>query len=168
MIELQKYTPDIKEETVTRIACFFDFHAHLTNKELQQNNVNYAEAEKTLDDWISSSNELYVIKSELKIVGFIHIGYRGGNVAWIEDIFVDEPYRNKGIATESIEMAEEIIKSNPNYDAICIDVVPRNEVALQLYYKLGYDSLSMITIRKELYENKRDKIENILGLEYKI
>ena len=35
--------------------------------------------------------------------------------------------------------AEEIIRANPQYTAVCLEVVPRNENALRLYHKLGYD-----------------------------
>lgn len=75
--------------------------------------------------------------------------------------------RGQGIATESIHMAEEIKKSHLGYTSICFDVVPRNTEALRLYHKLGYDNLSMITVRKELYENHRDKAEIFLGLDFR-
>lgn len=163
MIKLKRYSKELKEETVERIAVFFGFHSSLVNGE---ENLNLKMAEETLDEWLEPSHELYMIEHEEKTVGFLHIAYKGSNVAWIEDVFVDEIFRNKGIATEAIKSAEEIIKSKPEYTAICFDVVPRNEAALRLYYKLGYDNLSMITVRKELYENKRDKKEILLGFEF--
>ena len=79
---------------------------------------------------------------------------------------MDKNYRNKGIATRSIRVAEEIIKSHVGYTSICFDVVPRNNEALRLYHKLGYDNLSIITVRKELYENNRDKVEKLMGLDF--
>ena len=99
-------------------------------------------------------------------VGFLHIGYRGPIVAWIEDVYVDVEDRSIGIATESIHLAENIIKSKDGYISICFDVSPRNESALKLYHKLGYDNLSLLTVRKELYENKRDRQEDILGFRF--
>lgn len=101
------------------------------------------------------------------VVGFLHIGFRGGNVAYIEDIYVDENCRNKGIATEAIRVAEDIIKTHKGYTSVCFEMIPRNNEALRLYHKLGYDSLSIITVRKELYENNRDKIEKFMGLDFK-
>lgn len=53
------------------------------------------------------------------------------------------------------------------YTSICFDIVPRNNKALRLYHKLGYNNLSIITVRKELYENNRDKIEKLMGLDFK-
>lgn len=168
MVELIEYTGDFKQETVIRIAKFFGFHAGLITGNFELTENDFIDAEKTLDNWISSKHQLYMIKYEESVVGFLHICYRGDIVAWIEDIYVDESYRNRGIATEAIKIAEDIIKSNPNYEAVCFDVVPRNEEALRLYHKLGYDSLSLITVRKELYDNKRDKIENFLGYDFKV
>ncbi len=101
--------------------------------------------------------------TEENAVGFIHIGYRGSNVAWIEDIYVDISYRNQGIASKAIELAEEMVRKNPNYTAICLDVAPRNELALKLYHKLGFDAVSIITVRKEFNENKMDKQTDIFG-----
>ena len=163
MISLKRFSDEFKEETVKRIAVFFGFHSALVNG---KENLNYKMAEETLNEWLKPDHEMYIIDYKEKTAGFIHLAYKGSNVAWIEDIFVDENFRNKGIATAAIKIAEEIIKSNPGYTAICFDDVPRNEAALRLYYKLGYDNLSMITVRKELYENRRDKKESLLGFEF--
>ena len=73
----------------------------------------------------------------------------------------------QGIATEAIRLAEGIVRAKPGYTALCLDVVPRNESALRLYHKLGFDSLSLLTLRKELGENKRDRRENLLGLTFR-
>lgn len=166
MVELLIYDQKYKEQTVTRIADFFGFHVALINGKSELSVGNYMEAEKTLQDWILEGHELYMIRYNGNIVGFLHIGYRGGNVAWIEDIYVDDQYRNIGIATQSIHLAEEIIKSKSAYTAVCFDVSPRNEIALKLYHKLGYDNLSLITVRKEFYENKRDKKQIVSGLPF--
>lgn len=79
------------------------------------------------------------VQFESIVIGFLHIGYRGSNVAWIEDIYIGKEHRSKGIASSSIHQAEEIIRANPQYTAVCLEVVPRNENALRLYHKLGYD-----------------------------
>ena len=71
-------------------------------------------------------------------------------MAWIEDLYVAKPFRKQGIATEAIHLAETIVQSRSGYTAICFDVVPRNEAALRLYHRLGYDCLSLLTVRKEL------------------
>ncbi len=167
MIKLVPYAAEFKDDTIKRIADFYNYHSSLLNEKTELIESSYVEAEETLENWLEPSHELYLIKFEQFVVGFLHIGYRGGNAAWIEDIYVDKNYRNKGIATQSIHDAEEIIKSHAGYTSICFDVVPRNNEALRLYHKLGYDNLSIIIVRKELYENNRDKIEKLMGLNFK-
>jgi ribosomal protein S18 acetylase RimI-like enzyme len=166
MIELVMYESVYKKELILQIANLFEYHTSLIDDDSKLDKNNLEQAEKTLIDWIESDNELFIIKHKSELAGFVYISYRGDNVAWIEDIYVDEKKRNMGIATSAIKKAEEIIKSKPGYTAICFDVVPRNEKALRLYHKLGYDSLSIITVRKELYENKRDRKEDVLGMEF--
>ena len=167
VIKLIKYQSCFKSDTVGRIAQFFLYHINLKDKNALLTEANYILAEETLSEWTDIDNELYLINLDNNFVGFLHIGYRGENVAWIEDIFVDENMRRKGIATEAIKIAEYIFREKAGYTAICFDVAPRNNSALYLYHKLGYDSLSILTIRKELYGNKNDKIETIFGLEFK-
>lgn len=166
---LKQYTNEYRHETITRIAKFFGFHMSLLNEDGIVKDIDYKTAEENLKNWITEGSELYLIFNQNISVGFLRIGYRGNNVAWIEDIFIDEQYRNQGIATESIRQAEKIIAQNPQYTAICLDVAPKNKSALSLYYKLGYDELSIITVRKELNDDKSSTIyERILGYNFKL
>ncbi len=167
MVELVKYSDCFKAQTVKRIADFFGFHSSLLNDDNELNEVNYEMASETLCEWLLPPSELYMISLFEEVIGFLRLSYRGSNVAWIEDIYIDPKHRSKGYATQAIKVAEEKIKADPNYTAICFDVVPRNEAAMKLYHKLGYDSLSIITVRKELGENKRNRTIKISGLDFK-
>lgn len=167
MIQLIPYTEAFREETVRRVALFFGFHTALIQGEAALDEAALREADETLSHWLSPDHELYLIRQGEENVGFLHIGYRGSIAAWIEDIFVDEGRRGQGIATEAIRLAEEIVRAKPGYTALCLDVVPRNEGALRLYHKLGFDSLSLLTLRKELYENRRDREETLLGFTFR-
>lgn len=166
-VNLQIYNDDYKEDMVLCIANFFRFHIGLSS-ESAVNNIDTGIAEQNLNEWTTKDNQLYMIMCANIVVGFLRIGYRGGNVAWIEDVYVKEGFRNRGIATESIRQAEEIIKATPPYNAICFDVVPRNANALKLYHKLGYQTLSMITVRKDLIPKESSGTQKIKGLEFKI
>lgn len=53
------------------------------------------------------------------------------------------------------------------YEALSIDVVPRNDDAIRLYQRLGFDALSILTLRQELKESHRDKECEILGFRFK-
>ena len=167
MILLTPYTPAFQAETARRIALFFGFHASLIQGAASIDEAALQEAQETLVQWTSPGHELFLIRQDNDVVVFLHLGYRGPIVAWIEDIFVDESRRGQGIATETIRLAEGIVRAKPGYTALCLDVVPRNESALRLYHKLGFDSLSLLTLRKELGENKRDRRENLLGLTFR-
>ena len=166
-VNLQIYNDDYKEDMVLCIANFFGFHIGLSSESVIDN-IDTSIAEQDLNEWTTKDNQLYMIMYANNVVGFLRIGYRGGNVAWIEDVFVKEEFRNRGIATESIRQAEEIIKATPPYNAICFDVVPRNVDALKLYHKLGYQTLSLITVRKNLVSKESSGTQKINGLEFKI
>jgi ribosomal protein S18 acetylase RimI-like enzyme len=168
MVELINYSEEYKTETINRMADFFGYHSGLFTGKVELTDESYEEAGKTLQDWLSEDHELYLIGYNSIVVGFLHLWYKGPKVAWIEDIYVDKNYRSRGIASDAILSAENIVKGKPGYTAICLDVVPRNENALRLYHKLGFDSVSLLTLRKEFSADKRDRTENILGLEFKI
>ena len=163
-IGLREYAEADRENTVAQIADFFGFHAALVNGSAEN---DLSAAGETLDGWLQPEHELHVITLDGAQTGFVHIGYRGSSVAWIEDIYVAPQFRGRGIATRAIELSEQRIAQKPGYDAVCMDVVPRNEAALRLYHRLGYDSLSLLTLRKQLGENKRDRHTEILGLDFK-
>lgn len=55
-----------------------------------------------------------------------------------------------------------IIRGKPGYTAVCMDVAPRNSSALHLYRELGYDTLSIVTVRKEFEENPSDDMVDFL------
>ena len=112
-------------------------------------------------------DELFFILDDKETAGFVHINYRTGNTAWIEDIYVDELKRGKGIATRVIALSEDKIKAHRGYTSICLDASPDNKAALAFYHKLGYVTLGMITVRKELKKNDRKNEIEFLGLTYK-
>ena len=42
-------------------------------------------------------------------VGFVHLGSRGCEIDWLEDIFVLPEFQGKGIGTCAIKLIEEIV-----------------------------------------------------------
>ncbi len=89
-----------------RIAAFFAFHASLSGKPCAVSEQRLAAAKQTLFEWTGEDHELCVIIDGNVDAGFLHVGYRGGNVAWIEDIYVDAEKRGRGIASRAIAEAE--------------------------------------------------------------
>ena len=169
MIKLVPYNPSFESVTLSRISKFFGFHHSLvppTTEEMCHPITSDDDSRSTLDEWLIEPNALFIILNNDVSVGFIRINYRGSNVAWIEDVFVDTNHRRHGIASAAIAAVESIIMNTPGYTAVCLDVSPRNENALHLYHKLGYIDLSLITVRKEFADSKRDKPVRILGLDF--
>ena len=61
MSKLILYTPEFKDGTVKRIADFYNYHSCLLNEKVELSESSYAEAEETLENWLKSSHELYLI-----------------------------------------------------------------------------------------------------------
>lgn len=151
-------------------ADFFDFHGRLVGVQAspQERERLEKEVEETIVQWQEEPSVLYTILADGDFAGFLRLNYRGDQVAWIEDLYVCPELRGQGIARKAIGLAEKIVAEKPGYTAICIDVVSRNDRAIDLYYRLGYDSLSLLTMRKEFGENPRDRRTQVLGREFKI
>ncbi len=164
-ITLEKYNKKYEQIMAVYVGDFFGYHSKLSGFERIP---DIEQSMKNILQWTSDKHELYVILLEKEAVGFIHIWYKGDNVAWIEDLYVEEKHRRQGIGSFAIKEAEKIVSCDSKYTALCIDVVPQNKNALELYYELGYDSLSIITVRKELNENNRKNTVDFLGKKFKI
>lgn len=139
------------EKTMLRSISAF-FHVH-------HSKINEAQARKNLASWTKEEHELYDILGDGIPVGFVHLNWRGATVCWIEDIFVEDSLRRQGIASKAIGLVEEILQKR-GVEGICMDVVPDNILALRLYHRLGYDRLSIVTVRKDMHSfatERRDR-----------
>jgi ribosomal protein S18 acetylase RimI-like enzyme len=169
MVELTPYNEIYRNEALNRMVDFFGFHLSLSNEKPDDRNNSSKithETIMTLHEWLNPPSTLYIILSDSISVGFIRINYRGGNVAYIEDIYVDPDMRGRKIASKAIEETENIIKNTPGYTAVSLEVLPRNKAALYLYHKLGYNTLSILTLRKELYKEKPKGMLDIFDLDF--
>ncbi|OPJ56640.1 GNAT family N-acetyltransferase [Clostridium oryzae] len=160
------YNLSFKDTIAKMIANFFGFHASLIEGENELNEEDYIEAADTLTDWLKDYFKIISVNGEN--VGFVRMALRGGTVVWLEDIYVMPEYRKRGIATRAIKLSEAFAQEVLKAPALCIDVVPRNIEALKLYYKEGYDNISIITLRKEFGANKRNIKEKFLGFDFNI
>lgn len=166
MTTLVPYEALYEARSLERISHFFGFHSSLFSADVDAEKME-RENRETLASWREEPNRLFVILEDGEDAGFLRLRFRGDIVVWIEDIFVDEELRGRGIASRAIGEAERIVRDMPGYEAVCIDVVPRNADAMRLYHKLGYLDLSIITLRKELYAQKRDRPVKLLGLDFR-
>lgn len=127
-----------------------------------------AEARENLTDWTAPGHRLYFIQYEGESVGFLHLGSRGAACDWLEDLFVLPRFQRRGIGREAVTLAEEIVKAYSS--SLYIEAAARNDAAIRLYHRLGYQCLNTITIRRdftpELFETL--KTEQIHDLPFEI
>ncbi len=83
--------------------------------------------------------EGYIIECEGKVAGYAitsrtYSQEAGGDVLWLEELFIKEPYRNRGLGTEYFEL----ILKTPGIARFRLEVEPDNEKAVRLYKRLGF------------------------------
>ena len=169
MITLMPYQEEYRSNTLKRIGAFWGFHRDLVNKiEQQDSEEENSSLLQDLKKWTSEDHWLFVILQDRTDVGFVHLQKIGPIVMQLEDIFVDEAMRGQGIASKAIALAEQEAQKISGIEAMSLQVVTRNEAAMKLYHKLGYDTMSMVTLRKEFGENHRDQKAEFLGMTFQI
>lgn len=138
MLELKNYCTE-ETEMLPLIQGFWLSHSN----EVQTD----AEALADLKLWSSEGNALYFIMAFGEIVGFVHLGSRGGAIDWLEHVYIKPEHRNKGFGSKAIMCAEEIVRQYS--ESLYIEAAARNEQAIRLYRRLGYDCLNTISVRKD-------------------
>ena len=130
--------------------------------------VSYEDANENLREWTKEGHILYFISVDNKYVGFVHLGSRGCEIDWLEDIFVLPKYQNQRIGTKAIQIVEEMVKEYS--ESLYIEVASRNINAIRLYHKIGYDCLNTLTIRKDFNLEKQEVIskEKIFDMNFKV
>ena len=157
-ITLKLYDGTSEKTMIRFIIAFFRVH---------HSQIDEVQAGEDLSGWIKEDHELYDILGDGTPVGFVHLNWRGATVCWIEDIFVADGFRRKGIASKDIGLIEEELQKR-GVEGICMDVVPDNIPALRLYHRLGYNRLSIVTVRKEMQPFETERRERIGGMDFRV
>lgn len=94
-------------------------------------------------DQLKTDNYLFVLDNNYDILGFCKLSilkYDNINfpVINVDELFVDEKERNKGIATYLLEYSEKCITKRHNSKILSISVYNNNIKALNLYKKFGF------------------------------
>jgi len=100
------------------------------------------EAGKILDN-PNIRNEIIILREDEKRVGMLWMAaspfqYTGELRGWILQIYVEGEFRGKGLGKVLMSLAEEWTFEN-GMDRIGLNVGVRNEEAMALYRRLGYD-----------------------------
>ncbi len=159
MITLQAFKGET-EAAVQLIQGFWEEHNHYRQ--------STDEAMADLNSWTTEGHRFYFIMLEEKYVGFLHLGSRGGEADWLEDLYVEGQYQNRGIGTRAIQLVEEIVKEYS--ESMYIEAAARNERAIRLYRRMGYDCLNTITVRKDFQPENHEVIrqEHIYGQQFEV
>ena len=126
------------------------------------------ESMEDLRGWTQPGHRFYFICCHGEAVGFVHLGSRGAEPDWLEDLYVEPRWQNRGIGTRAIELVEEIVSTYS--ESLYIEAAARNERAIRLYRRIGYDCLNTITIRKDFSPEKHRVIrsEKIVGQDFQV
>ncbi len=97
------------------------------------------------------NNILLCYKEDNMIVGYVFFKYINGvdGIGYLIDgLYVEEAYRNRGIAKSLISEGLKIVDNTPK-DFIDIKVMNNNVVAKKLYESLGFEVFSIKLRKKE-------------------
>lgn len=121
------------------------------------------EAAENLAAWTDKGHVFYFILKEEIPIGFVHLGSRGAEVDWIEDLFVLPEYQGNGYGSHAIALVEAEIKKYS--ESVYLEVAARNFGAMKLYHRLGYNCLNTVTLRKDFQPENFEVIcsEELLG-----
>lgn len=126
------------------------------------------DAETDLLLWTGPGHRFYFIHLDQDIVGFVHLGSRGCGIDWLEDIFVLPQHQRQGIGAEAIRQTEAIVREYS--ESLYIEAAARNEGAIRLYRKMGYDCLNTVTLRKDFHPERYETIrtDRILNSDFHV
>lgn len=164
-MHLRRYREEDKTVVAEMITELGLKHAGLLKRPVDREEV-YRDALGEIQEFDTGRHKLFVGIEEEKIIGYVVLDYRGPQVCWIDELFVIAEERNKGYGTAMVNQVKERILEE-GYEALSIDVVPRNTDAIRLYQRLGFDALSILTLRQDLKESRRDKECDVLGFRFK-
>ena len=89
--------------------------------------------------WSGGKDRIYVAEDHDEVIAFlsIEVHHEPEDYVYIDDFSVAEAYRNKGIGSELIGIAEAYAKEIST-GAVLLHVEKTNESATRLYERLGY------------------------------
>lgn len=156
-VELKPYENVYKTAMLADISAFWETHYQT---------VTPTQAAGDIEAWTAEGHALYTILFNGGAVGFLHMGSRGGACDWLEDVFVREEFRDRGIGSAAIEAAWDMLRAE-GLETMYLEVVPANERAIRLYYRLGFINLNTLTLNRSVKEKQQLGIQNIDGLEFR-
>jgi GNAT superfamily N-acetyltransferase len=125
--------------------------------------VMMSEAVHEAESYFTENRRVYVYKINNKMVGYSVLKTED-QVVWLDWMYVDSDYHEKGIASKLFDHAEEFAMKLGN-DQLYVWVHPDNHRMIRFLKKKGYDVLNLIEVKK-VKDNFKEKLV-ILGNEFK-
>ncbi|MCM1988523.1 GNAT family N-acetyltransferase [Oceanirhabdus seepicola] len=162
-IKIEKMHEKEKLDIAKMITELMNYHRKLTKarKEFYQTDE---ESLETVNEW-NEEGEIYKILHQEELAGFFYIKFGGHNAAWLEDLYIKEAFRGKGLGKAAMNELDKMLQDK-GILAMFVDVIPRNTRAIEFYQEIGFDHLNMIQLRKN-YDKTLDKSEEVDLLGYK-
>lgn len=140
-----KMTSDHKAEVMEMMRVFYASEAVLTNG---SDEIFSADVDECVSE--SPYAEGYVFEDSGEIIGYSMLAKSysteyGKRCIWIEDIYIKEGYRGKGIGSEFFKFLEE---SYPDV-LFRLEAEEENERAIHVYKKSGFDVMPYLEMKKE-------------------
>ncbi len=137
-MEIRKIKPTDREEYKKIVGEFYSSDAVLAP-------VDSSHFDLTFDELMRSEERIvcYIADIDGKIAGYALIARffsqeAGGEVAWLDEIYVRDEFRGKGAGTAIINKVFEDFKDAA---AFRLEIEPENEGAERLYKRLGFEKL---------------------------
>ncbi|GKU27871.1 GNAT family N-acetyltransferase [Clostridium folliculivorans] len=99
---------------------------------------------------IKSKEILLVKDEEHKILGWLRFNYFWDNTPFMNLLYIDEAYRNKGVGTSLVYFWEIEMKAR-GYELVMTSTLS-NELAQHFYRKLGYKDAGSLLLENEPLE----------------
>ena len=112
--------------------------------------------ERTFEELMRSDEyaEGYLLESEGEIAGYALTAKTfsqeaGGKVVWIEELYILEEFRSKGLGREFFQYLEEHIE--PSVKRLRLETEFENDRARKLYGRLGFEQLNYMQMVKPIH-----------------
>lgn len=120
--------------------------------------------EKTADEALSKRGftEIFLLEHNAEAAGYALIARTfsqeaGGMVTWIEEIYVRDAYRSKGLGREFFQYLEE--NRGEDTARFRLEVEAENKRAAALYERLGYEVLDYVQMIRDFHGSADGRTE---------
>ena len=161
-MEIIKYENKYFEQTSELLASF-----RVTLKRFKgiDEEIDISLAKEELSSFISDKDyPIYLCIENDEVLGYMILHVYG--VIWVEQIYVREDSRRKGVASLLFDKAEQC-SNEINEDTLFNYVHPNNDAMINFLRSKGYDVLNLIEIRKPFKGEKNDKVIKVNNNEFK-